>query len=168
MTNDPLPQKIRELLWRKNLTEAEKTELAAWHASQDSQTVVEAEIEQDLTTALMNLKAAPVPSNFTSRVVNAIRTGEAREGRPARPIAWLPGRLRWLVRAMAVVVLSAGFLGYQHVQAARQREFARSVSTVSDFATVPSPEILQDFEAIRMLNQSPPADEQLLSLLESK
>jgi hypothetical protein len=169
MTN-PLPNRIRELLWRENPTPAEEAEVKAWvKARAGNSEVVEAELERSLTRVLAALPDAPVPSNFTALVINSIKAGEAVGERRSQPaVAWLPGRLRWLARAVAVVVLGTGFLSYQHVQAARQREFVRSVSVMSDVATVPSPEILQDFNAIRMLNQTPPADEQLLAVLQSK
>ncbi len=42
---------------------------------------------------------------------------------------------------------------------------AESVAVVSDVSSLPSPEVLTNFDAIYALNQTPPADEQLLALL---
>jgi hypothetical protein len=47
-----------------------------------------------------------------------------------------------------------------------RKEYAQSIATVSDVSSLPSPEILQNFEAIRRLAPAPAPDEQLLTLLQ--
>ncbi len=42
----------------------------------------------------------------------------------------------------------------------------RSVAAVAGVSSLPEPEILKDFEAIRVLQPTPPADLQLLMLME--
>ena len=120
----------------------------------------------------MSLPDAPVATNFTARVLQAVdqESATAERARGARALGW-QGWRRWLPRmALASVVLGAGLICYhqvseRHVLAARRDELALSVAAVSGVSSLPSPEILKDFEAIRALNQTPPPDEELLALL---
>ena len=43
---------------------------------------------------------------------------------------------------------------------------AQGIATVTSVKSLPSPEVLQDFEAIRRLNSTPAPDEQLLALFQ--
>jgi len=63
-------------------------------------------------------------------------------------------------------VVVAGFLTYFHGQTVRRAELRDSVVAVSAVKSLPSPEVLRDFDVIRALDQTPPADEQLLTLLQ--
>jgi hypothetical protein len=75
-------------------------------------------------------------------------------------------RLRWLPRvAFAAVVLGTGLVSYRQLQAARFAEYAHSVAAVSGVSSLPSPEVLKDFDAIRVSNPDPLPDEQLLAAL---
>jgi anti-sigma factor RsiW len=166
MKNDPLYDRLCELGWRRKLSETEKAELRAWLAAHpDAQT--EWETESALTSALGCLVDVPVPGNFTARVLAAVERETAGESRPA-PLRWQGWHwpLRWLPKAaFAGLVLGAGLFSYYQVQAAKRAEFARSVATVSGVSSLPSPEILKDFDAIYVLDQTAPADEELLALL---
>jgi hypothetical protein len=165
--NDPVYNRMRELSWRQKLTDAEEVEVRAWlEAHPDSQ--VDWEAEAGLNQALARLPDAPVASNFTARVLQTVAretTAEARRGR-VKQRGW-QSRLAWLPKAaVALIILGAGLFSYHSVVAARRSGLAHSVTAVSNVASLPSPEILQDFEAIRALNRAPPADEQLLALLQ--
>src|SRR2546427_12592788 len=109
MKNDPLYNSLRERSWRRKLSLAEETELRAWlEAHPESQGDWEAEL--GLTQGLGRLPDAPVPSNFTARVLEAVEretaAGESR-ARGSKWRAWL-GRVRWLPRAgFAVIALGA-------------------------------------------------------------
>ena len=114
------------------------------------------EAEAGLNAALGRLPDAPVPSNFTARVLQAVEREAAAELR-RREGKWLtwPWR-RWLPRvAFAAVVVGAGFVSYQQVQAAHRKKLAESVAVVSAVSSLPSPDILKDFDAIRALNPTP-------------
>jgi hypothetical protein len=106
---------------------------------------------------------APVPSNFTSRVLQAVeREGAgARGGRPKLLIWRLLPRI-----GFAVLAGMGGFVAYQQTIAARQAGYAQSVEAVSDISPALSPEILKDFETIRAMNRMPSPDEQLLNLMQ--
>jgi ferric-dicitrate binding protein FerR (iron transport regulator) len=165
MTNDPIYH-WRELSWRRKLTDAEEAELRAWlKAHPEAQADWEA--EAGLNAALGGLPEMPVPSNFTARVLQAVEREAAAELRQGEPKWQFWRRLGWLPRAaFVVIVLAAGLVSYRQFQAARFAEYAHSVAAVSDVSSLPSPEILQDFDAIRASNPSPTPDEQLLAVLQ--
>ena len=166
MTNDPIYNRLRELSWRRPLTAPEQAELRAWLAAHpDAQ--ADWAIEAGLNHALGRLPDVPVPSNFTARVLQAAQREAAAElHRPA--VHWLAWpRLRWLPRvAFGAIVVSAGLVTYHQVQATHRKNLVKSVATVSAVSSLPSPEILRDFDAIRALNAAPAPDEQLLAVLQ--
>ncbi|SRR5258706_9108188 len=167
MINDPFYNRLRELGWRGELTAADEKELHAWLAAH-SEAQSEWRAEERLTEALGRLPDVPVPTNFTARVLQAVELEAAAAGRSpsARGPKWHWPR-RWLSRAaLAAVVLGAGLISVHEVRVARRAELAQSVAAVSEVSSLPSPEILKDFEAIRALNRTPSADEELLALLQ--
>ena len=157
----------RESSWRRPLTPAEREQLRGWLEAHP-EARADWETELDLSAALERLPAAPAPGNFTARVLQAVeRETVARERLRTRRSAWL-GLLpvRWLPRfALAGVMLGAGFLSHHELIAAHRARLAASLVAVADVSSLPSPEILKDFEAVRALDKSPPADEELLALL---
>jgi anti-sigma factor RsiW len=166
MTNDPIYNRWRELSWRRHLTGAEEAELRAWLAARPG-AQADWDTEARLNAALGRLPDVPVPSNFTARVLQAVEreaAAELRRGERKRPF-WR--RLRWLPRAaFAAMVLGAGLVSYRQIQAARFAEYAHSVVAVSDVSSLPGPEILKDFDAIRASNPTSLPDEQLLAVLQ--
>ena len=165
MINDPIYNQLRELSWRRTLTDAEQAELQAWLEAHPEGRA-EWEAEEGLNTALGRLADAPVASNFTARVLETVeREAGAELRRPAgRWGIWPP--LRWLPKAaIAATVAGAGLVSYLLVQDAERKKLAESVAAVSDVSSLPSPEILQDFDAIRVSNPTPTPDEQLLAAL---
>ncbi len=166
MNNDPVLNRFRELRWRRKLSAQEETELRAYLA-RHPELKPEWQLEAALGEALDRLPAVPVSSNFTMRVVEAAERDAATHMRRYRfNLSWFDLR-RWLPRAaFAVVAAGAGIFSYHAVQAAWRAELAQSVAAVSEVAALPSPEVLKDFDAIRILNRTPPADEQLLTLLQ--
>jgi anti-sigma factor RsiW len=166
MMNDPTYERLRELSWRRELTAGEAAELRAWLAAHPNAQADWA-MDAGLTEALGQLADAPMPSNFTARVLQSVeRESAARERRQRRK--WLVWRRwRWLPKAaVAAVVLAAGLVSYQEMaKATRRAEFGRSVAVVSDVASLPSPEVLKDFDAILVSNPTPAPDEELLAAL---
>ncbi|RPI99768.1 MAG: hypothetical protein EHM39_05955 [Chloroflexi bacterium] len=126
------------------------------------------EIETRLSAALDKLPDAPVPSNFTARVLQAVKRAEEQAGRQPTGLWRLwHWPAKWSVRAaLASVILVAGLLSYQHVQDSRREERAQSLMEITSAAAVPGPEILQDFDAIHAMSQAPTADLELLKALE--
>lgn len=157
-------ERLRETSWRRKLSPEEEGELQAWLA-QHPERSGDFEAELELTDALARLTNAPVPSNFTARV---LREAERQKGTPSTTTSrlWqLP--LRWLPRAaVAAVILAAGLFSYEHVQDNRRKERADSVREIIEITSVPGPEILQDFDAIQAMSQAPTADVELLKALQ--
>jgi anti-sigma factor RsiW len=167
MSNDPLFNRLPELGWRDKLTAADEKELQAWLAAHP-EAQEEWQTEAKLSEGLIRLRNVPVPTNFTARVLQAIELESAADERSksVRGSKWHWPR-RWLARmALAAVVFGAGLFSVHEVRTVRRSELAQSVAAVSEVSSLPSPEILKDFEAIRALNQTPPADEELLALLQ--
>ncbi len=166
MTNDPIYNHLRELSWRRKLTPAEEAQLRAWLAAHpDAQADWEA--DAGLNAALGALPDTPVPSNFTARVLQAVEreaaAGQRRSGWnwPAWP------RLRWLSRvALTASVVSAGVVSCLVIQDAQRKRLVDSVVAVSAVTSLPGPEVLKDFDAIRASNPTPHPDEQLLTALQ--
>jgi len=162
MTNDPIYNHLRELSWQRQLSGPEEAELRAWLAAHP-EAQADWEAEAGLNASLSRLPDAPVPGNFTARVLRAVEREAQAElrRRKGRWLTWL--RRRWLPRmAFAIVIVGAGFVSYQKVEAANRRKLAESVAVVSAVSSLPSPDILKDFDAIQALNSTPPPDEELL------
>jgi anti-sigma factor RsiW len=124
------------------------------------------ETEAQLSRALEELKDAPVSSNFTARVLQAAEREAARE--TFHELVWRLWRRSqgWVPKAaLAVLVLGIGLFSYRHHEAVTRVEMAKSVAAIADVKTLPSPEILVDFDTIRRLGRTPPADKDLLVLL---
>jgi ferric-dicitrate binding protein FerR (iron transport regulator) len=166
MNQDPSETRLRELLWRRELTDAEQTELRGWLAAHpDAQ--ADWQTETRLSTLLGRLPDAPMPSNFTARVMHAVehRAAVRKHGHVMRHYRWWWRSL--LPRmAMAAVVVCAGIFVHHRYEVARAAEFARSIVVVSQVESLPDAAFLQDFDAIRRLSKKPPVDEELLSLLQ--
>jgi len=148
---------LRELLWRRKLTDAEQVELR-------TQPEVSADLEMEirLSETLARISDAPVPSNFTARVLQAV---ELEEFRRSRKWSWnwrafLP---RAAVAAMAICLGSFAF--HQHEIDSQRAALAKSVALVAGTPPLPSVDALKNFDAIRRMSQ-PPADEELLALLQ--
>ena len=166
MTNDPLYDQLRESSWRGRLTAAEEADLRAWLTAHP-EAQADWEAEAGLNDALARLPDAPVPSNFTARVLQAVEREAAAESR-RRGARWRGGWLvRWLPRAaVAAVVVAAGLVSYHQASYTRRAKLAESVAVVLNVSSLPSPEVLKDFDAIRALNPTPTADEGLLAALQ--
>jgi anti-sigma factor RsiW len=165
MPNANNHEKIRELTWRKNLSPAQQKELESWLAAHPEKRESFA-LESQLTASLQKLPDAPVSSNFTARVLEQARLEQRSAGRKPFGGSFIL-RWRWLVQtATAIVLVAAIGITWKQLQSARTAgEMARTVSLVSEIPSLPSPELLRDFEAIQALGQAPPADMELLALL---
>jgi hypothetical protein len=123
-------------------------------------------LDGQLDALLRALPDRPVPSNFTARVLQAV---DREASRPAAPAWWEPflHPLQFLPRvAMTALALALGVFGYAHYAQVERRAYARSVEAVTQVASLPSPDALKDFDAIRHLNATPAADHDLLALLQ--
>ena len=165
MTNDPFFNQLRERSWRQELNASEETALRDWLAKHP-EAQADWESEAALNEALCRLPDAPLSSNFTSRVLQAVEREQAaksRRSRRGRMVWWR--RLVWRL-GLACLIGAAGFFFYEQSYAAHLRaQVKQSIVAVSKVSSLPSAEILENFEAIR-LSGTPAADEKLLSLLQ--
>jgi negative regulator of sigma E activity len=119
--------------------------------------------QNDLRRLLSRLPDAPVPSNFTARVMQAV---EREESQAIRSRGW---RWNWhalLPRAatVAVAVVAAALVVQYHEINAHREQIARNVALVVRAQPLPSVEALQNFDAIQRMSQPAHADEGLLAL----
>ena len=163
MKDNESHSQLRESSWRRKLTEAEQAELRAYLAA-NPDARADWEMESALNAALTRLPDANVPSNFTARVLQAVEREEAR------PRVW-GWRWNWqtLVPRVALAAAVIAFTGlvFQHHEIYRQRiAFARNVALVTRGQPMPSPEALENFDAIRRMSQPQHADDELLALMQ--
>jgi hypothetical protein len=165
MKNNPVYQELLELSWRRKLTDAEERRLRDLLAN-DAEGQAHWEAEAALNEVLCRLPLAPVASNFTARVLQRLEA-EERAGRRAGKDWRFWRRMPWLPRvAFAAFLVGIGLFSYQETRLEHRQALVKSVELVSDVKSLPSPKVLEDFDAIRAMNTAPAADEQLLSLMQ--
>lgn len=164
MNQDPTVNRMREIAWRRPLTDAEARELREWLAAHP-EARAEWEEEQALNRVIERLANAPVPSNFTARVMQEIERDTRAHTRADRPAAWW-----WRVflpRAAFVGMLAlAGLSVYLVNNTRRSARNAQNLVAVASVNTVLPREAQINFDVISGLNPGVPADEDLLKLLQ--
>lgn len=156
----------REIIWRRKLTPAETAELREYLATHP-EVAGEWEAELALNQVLDHLPEAPrVSSNFTARVMEAVRLEAAAQARAKTPqgFGWQTIS-RWLPRtAVACLIVTACLFAYhEHEQTARltlAHDVVRLTAAVS-------PDMMEDFEAIRRMGDTPvSADTDIIRLMQ--
>ena len=151
------PDNLRESLWRRKLSDAERAAL---------DTTPELQLEARLTDALTKLSDAPVPSNFTARILAAIELEEAQAARSAQGRTWNWRRL-WPRLAVATAVLIFAGVSIQRYETNSHRfTLAKNVAMVAVAHPLPSADVLENLDAIQRMSQSGRADGQLLADLQ--
>ncbi|HVU27638.1 MAG TPA: hypothetical protein VHG71_07870 [Verrucomicrobiae bacterium] len=122
------------------------------------------ELEARLMKVLAKLPDAPVASNFTARVLQAIDLEESRSARK-----WTVRR-NWhaLLPRVAIAAIVIGFAGlgfHRHELAVHRAVLAKNVALVATAQPLPSVDALKNFDVIQRMSQ-PRADEELLALLQ--
>jgi hypothetical protein len=163
MKLDPRLETLRDLLWRRPLTADEEVE---WlRLSRAAATDADGQLEARLSAALGRLPDAPMPSNFTARVLQEIERNETRSRRRAG-FPW-PALRRWWPRlAVVCAVLTLSVFSVRRIEVVRHQRMAESVAALAPAGALPTPEALADFEAIRRLGNEPSADVELLTLMQ--
>jgi anti-sigma factor RsiW len=165
MNESRYPQ-VLETAWRRKLTATEEAELRAW-LSAHPEARADWEVEAALNEHLAQLPDAPVSTNFTARVLQAVERESAAAGRSATKWPWLWRSLLPRAAFTGLFLVVAAFT-YRESVAHHQRQLtqkAQSVVAVADVSALPDPETLQDFEAIRQMSSKPAADRDLLTVL---
>ena len=162
--NDSATQRIRELLWRRKLTDAEAAELQNLLAAHP-EARADGEAESTLNRALDRLPAAPpVSTNFTALVLQAVeREANVRSHTDTR---W--SLHRWLPRfAVATLMLTLALAGWHRHEVNERTAMARDVAQLGAALAASTPELTQNFESIRRLDDSSrKADTDLLALMQ--
>jgi anti-sigma factor RsiW len=162
-------EQLRDIARRRELTAAEHARLHQW-LGLHPQAQAAWDEERRLDQLLRRLPDVPVSANFTARVLAAVQR-EGNAGRvPWRDLAWW-WRLRlWPRLAAAAVVLAAVVsLSVWQVRERQRAQVAASVRALSGVATVPTVEMLADFDAIVRLSQLPAnSDAGVLTALQSR
>ena len=165
MNHDPVYSRLLETSWRRELTTAEQVELCTYLASHP-EAQADWEAESGLNAGLRRLPDAAISSNFTARVLQAIELDVAAATR-SRPQVWTRNWW-WQVlvprTAVALVVVAAGWFGYNRYQVEGRKEIAEGLAVVATMQRLPSREVLEDFDAIRGFGSAVPVDEELLAL----
>jgi len=162
-------EELIRLSLRPVLTPEEEAQVEAF-LSQHPEARADWEEERLLSRAIVSLPDVPVSNNFTSSVLQAVELAERQDQRRhgARPLLrLLLPRVGWVV-ATALVV----FIVVHEQRVARRLEVVKGLVkdlpwVPTDLASISSPEVLQDFDAIRQLQQvSATSDEELLKALQ--
>ena len=165
--NDSTYNKLLETSLRRPLTPDEEARLHAYF-EEHPEARNQWEDEAFLTRQLRQLPDAPLSSNFTALVMQAV---DAETARP-RPAIQGSGWVAWLLRhlpqtAMAVLLLLLGGTGYHLLGQLARAQVAKSVVKVAEVAPVAQADIFEDFDAIHQLSQvSKVSDEDLLAALQ--
>jgi hypothetical protein len=119
-------------------------------------------LQNELRELLSRLPDAPVASNFTARVMQAVELEESR--RPRRSsFSWNWHALLPRAAVAAAVIGFSSFAIYQHETYSQRAALAKNVALVAEAQPLPSVEALKNFDAIQRMSQ-PRADEELLAL----
>jgi hypothetical protein len=149
------PSNPGESLWRRKLSDAERACL---------RTRPELELEARLTDALAKMPDAPVPSNFTARLLDAIDLEEARAAR-SRGWTWNWRALFPRLAVAAAVLIFAGISIQRYEIRSQRAELAKNLMLVAS-AQLPSTDALENLDAIQRMGQSSHADGELLAALQ--
>ena len=158
MKSEPFQNPLRELVWRRKLTDTERAGLGAQPEVQ-----ADLEIESRLSEALARLPDVPVPSNFTARVLQAVERESVRPR--ATSWSWIWRVLVPRVAVAAVVIAFAGLEIHRHELNAHRAALARNVVLVAEAQPLPSVDALKNFNVIQRMSQ-PRTDDELLVLLQ--
>ena len=152
---------------KAGLTPEEESRLEAWLAAHPKARTMWDE-DRALGRALQALPDAPLSSNFTARVLQAVDLEEARVERESRlpEQSWL--RALWPRLGWAAVAVLLTVVVVHENRVANRTQLARDVAFVSaDVAKLPALEVLGDFDAINQLRQaSAGGDDELLLALQ--
>jgi anti-sigma factor RsiW len=161
--NNSIPDSIQDLIWRRTLSASERAALDSWLA-QHPEARGPLNEERALTIVLGRLADAPLPSNFTARVLAELERVDRKElsGRP-HPLfiwRWFSG---WLPRAaVAGLVLGLSMLGWHQYRATVRAELA---TTLAEKVATLGPDVVENFDSVQRFAGDKP-DLDLLKALE--
>lgn len=157
-------ERLLEARWRGRLDSGQEAELRRLVAAFPGLGPVW-ELEEGVIRTIEGMPDAPVPGNFTARVLSQIELEDRAASR--RRISW-PERLRaWAPRlGLTCAALVLAVFSYSQFQAQQRAVVVENIPTMAKLVAMPGPEALRDFDAIRALERAPAPDLELLRLLE--
>src|SRR5689334_5176828 len=161
--NDSEYQALIEESWHHPLTPDEQSRLDGWLAANPAGRL-DWEMDLALTRELQRLPDAPLASNFTAQVMQAVD----RESRSAaRRNSFAEQIMQWFRRpaarlAWAMVLIGAGLFGYQQHRVNVRDEMAKGLSVLASMATLSDPAVFENFDAVRSLSRAAPTDDEEL------
>jgi hypothetical protein len=169
--NDSEYNELRTASWQRPLAPAEQARVQAYLADRPE---ARADWDDDaaLTRQLQELPDAPLPSNFTALVLQAIDAERAEQPGAKAHDWWWPAWLsrfapRIAVAALAVTLSAASLLKYEQIHTRKQ--VADAVERFVKVTNLPGPEVLEDFDAIQHLQPASfSTDNDLLAALQPK
>jgi negative regulator of sigma E activity len=146
-------QRLLEASWRRELTPDEQARLQIWLAARP-EVQPDWQAEAALNGVLRKLPDAPLASNFTARVLRAVEAEQARRARRSPLAAWWEDWARVFApkAAWAAVALLLGLAAWQEYRFLNRTSLAHELAKIPVSATLPSPDILRDFDSIRELS----------------
>jgi hypothetical protein len=129
------------------------------------QTMKNDPIQNELRDLLARLPDAPVPSNFTARVMQAVELEESRRAR-RWSFNWNWHALLPRIAVTAAVIVFAGLTFHHHELTSQRAALAKNVALVAESQPPPDVDALKNFDAIQRMGQPAHADEELLALLQ--
>jgi hypothetical protein len=163
---DSVSQELTELAWRRGLTPDEQARLRQYLAARP-QARRQWEYEAALTRGLNSLPPAPVSSNFTALVLQAVQRAPARPvwRRRLDPALWLPRG--WMPRlALGATMVCLSLLTVREYQTIQRQRMARDLASVGSLATLQPVDWLQNFHTIENLSRVEVADDALLQIVQ--
>lgn len=121
-------------------------------------------LEARLSRVLGRLPDAPLASNFTACVMQAVELEDLRRSRKWS-FSWNWHYLLPRAAVVAAIVLFAGLSFQYYETGARRAQVARSVALVAG-TPMPNVEALQNFDTIRRMSQPARPDNELLALMQ--
>jgi hypothetical protein len=158
---NPTYNQLKEKSWVEPLSAEENAELRQYFsANLDMQR--DWDEDATLTTALNRLPNAPVSSNFTSLVMQAVKRADGEtEGKRGRWRSFW--RYGWLPRfGVALGMLCLGTFSFHEYQVAARARLAADVKEFAETAPIPQVEWLKNFETIEQMSKVQVADNDLL------
>ncbi len=155
--NDPKANDLEQLINRalQGKLSGEEKQRFEERLSQDAALRARFAEEQALERLLDRAPKLPVPTNFTSLVLQAVRKKAPIASTPSA--GWFRFTFARIATGLAVVV-AAGFFAVQQYLQAEREQMARSVSAFTEVAAAinmkatPPTTVFQDFEAIQQLS----------------
>ncbi|MCL4178864.1 MAG: hypothetical protein KJ072_14125 [Verrucomicrobia bacterium] len=166
-------EKWLETIQRRPLSPAEQSQLDDVLARNPDRRLLWLQ-EIALTRLLVDLPDAPLPPDFTRRVLTATDPTAAPASRAPWRFGWphLPRpALGFALAGLVVLFGGIGFLVQQHRAQSHLvisvADLSRQIELVANATDLPAVQVLQDFEAIYHLSQTQPlADDELLAALQ--